>query len=35
LNIKRPFEVVVKGLNEKGENTEIKVKGLFSKGFAA
>ena len=31
VDIKRPFEVVVKGLNEKGENTEIKVKGLLAR----
>ena len=31
VDIKRPFEVVVKGLNEKGENIEIKVKGLLAR----
>ena len=31
VDIKRPFEVVVKGLNEKGENMEIKVKGLLAR----
>ncbi len=31
VDIKRPFEVVVKGLNEKGENAEIKVKGLLAR----
>ena len=31
VDIKRPFEVVVKGLNEKGKNIEIKLKGLLAR----
>ncbi|MFH1904003.1 MAG: peptide deformylase [bacterium] len=31
VDIKRPFEVVVKGLNEKGKNIEIKAKGLLAR----
>lgn len=31
VDIKRPFEVVIKGLNEKGKNTEIKAKGLLAR----
>ena len=31
VDIKRPFEVVVKGLNEKGGNTEIKINGLLAR----
>lgn len=31
VQIKRPYEVLVEGLNEKGEHTEIKVKGLLAR----
>ncbi len=31
VNIKRPFEIVVKGLNEKGKSVEIKAKGLLAR----
>lgn len=31
VEIKRPYEVVAKGLNEKGETIEIKAKGLLAR----